>query len=533
MAALKEQVLQWSKAIEFFDKEDFVKAFEEFVAFADFGKIHFNVGMCAMRINDLEEAIAAFGRAIACDEYLAVAYMQRGTCLYHQGYIEDALDDFQEAFKKLRNNFYIDYTQLGLDFQVFACHVIFNIALCHIQLGDMDRGMRYLNEALNALPDDGKFNPDVADIKEAIKYQDRAPDYTVPYEVPPNAIFRPQDDNVKNAKKVDYLGKSKVVAGADATDNYTGFSGKRMRDLTLGRAPARAPREDKPSRDVVAKAPAAVTASKSAATTSNHVTLNRKGTSTAGSAVGSTQQPGQQSNDFPRERSPSSAAPGGNSGGTLARAATVGPNGARPRVPSRSSSVSGPGTLSALPPRNDGSYSRRPSLTDVPERGPRQRSHTTGHSAGYSDDAGRDYNGEGISSLLSPGSHSPSPMSSVSNRNLERDDPFNHVSVNQPPPPASAAGTSASTGTSGVPPGSIRVKCHYTESRVILVPASVSYADLRDRISAKFGMSDSPLSFKYKDDSGRLTLMVNDDDLNDAIDLSPAGRLELWCFLLD
>ena len=46
-----------------------------------------------------------------------------------------------------------------------------------------------------------------------------------PYEIPESLIFRPQDGSIQNAQKIDYLGKSKIIAGSVKEDNFIGFSG--------------------------------------------------------------------------------------------------------------------------------------------------------------------------------------------------------------------------------------------------------------------------------------------------------------------
>lgn len=57
-------------------------------------------------------------------------------------------------------------------------------------------------------------NIDTSKIEEALRKGEMAASEVFPYEIPDSLIFRPQEDNVKNSKKVDYLGKSKIVAGA-------------------------------------------------------------------------------------------------------------------------------------------------------------------------------------------------------------------------------------------------------------------------------------------------------------------------------
>eukprot|EP00842_Homolaphlyctis_polyrhiza_P003981 jgi/Hompol1/4584/HPOL_001906-RA len=410
MLAFKEQLVQWAQAAESWDSQDFERALQEFLNFADFSKIHFNVGMCFIRMNNIAEAVAAFARAIACDEYLSLAYMQRGICLYQLKMFDDALSDFQMAFKTLRGNYFIDYTQLGMPHQVFACHVIFNIALCHIQLDDPDRGLRYIEEARKAIPPEGsKYSPDVSDIEEAARVGTGAIQVCLPYEVPADLIFRPQEENVKNTRKVDYLGQSKVVAGVDSADNYTGFSGN---------PPAAALASDRLGLS------GATHSSKEYAELEANISLLVE------------MQPG---------------------------IATNGQS-AQPRSRSRSQQ-----------------RQRQQQFDELEDR-----------------------------------------MASVSVKNRE-------TVIGPLPGAISRQGTISSLNSNSG--DTIKVKCHYTESRIIIVHNTISFLDLQARVMTKFG-TEVPLNLKFKDANGQMIVMSNDDDLENAISSSPVGRLEIWCFVL-
>lgn len=94
-------------------------------------------------------------------------------------------------------------------------------------MGDYDRGLRYFEQALDSSRD-AKIQPDTYKIEEALRRGEDAIDMS-PYDISTSLIFRPQKDNVKNAKKVNYLGKSKVVAGSDSKDSFAGFSGRQKK----------------------------------------------------------------------------------------------------------------------------------------------------------------------------------------------------------------------------------------------------------------------------------------------------------------
>ncbi|CAG8660965.1 273_t:CDS:2, partial [Acaulospora morrowiae] len=70
------------------------------------------------------------------------------------------------------------------------------------------------------------------------------------------------------------------------------------------------------------------------------------------------------------------------------------------------------------------------------------------------------------------------------------------------------------------------------DTRIIMVPADIMFAELMKRIQEKFA-SDKPLKLKYKDDDGSLISMTDQEDLEIAIAMIPRstseiGRLELW-----
>lgn len=112
----------------------------------------------------------------------------------------------------------IDYTQLGLDFKLYSCQVLFNRALCYLELGEHDLGMTDMWRATREKQTQAHDMLDQA-------LRDKGQDCTV-FTVPQGVLYRPAESKVKNAKKKDYLGNSKVIAALDAKDAIPGFQGK-------------------------------------------------------------------------------------------------------------------------------------------------------------------------------------------------------------------------------------------------------------------------------------------------------------------
>lgn len=105
-----------------------------------------------------------YQRAVALDQYFAVAYFQQGVSNFLVGDFEEALANFNDTLLYLRGNTSIDYEQLGLKFQLYSCEVLFNRGLCYVYLQQTEAGMQDLQYASKE-----KVKPDHEVIDEAIK----------------------------------------------------------------------------------------------------------------------------------------------------------------------------------------------------------------------------------------------------------------------------------------------------------------------------------------------------------------------------
>ncbi|KAF8957488.1 hypothetical protein BGZ46_002178 [Entomortierella lignicola] len=80
----------------------------------------------------------------------------------------------------------------------------------------------------------------------------------------------------------------------------------------------------------------------------------------------------------------------------------------------------------------------------------------------------------------------------------------------------------------------LRVKCHYIDTRAVLVRADTPIKELIQRVQEKF-QSDRPLKLKYKDEDQHMLSMVDDEDwlMAQQVHRDTTGsldRMELWCF---
>ncbi|KAK3380421.1 hypothetical protein B0T24DRAFT_194069 [Lasiosphaeria ovina] len=225
--SLKQEIETWVAALAQYDNNEFGAALEEFEKIADTSKILFNMGVINATLGQHEQAVECFQRAVRLDQYLAVAYFQQGVSNFLLGDFEEALANFNDTLLYLRGNQIIDYTQLGLDFSLCSCEVLFNRGLCYIFLQQMEAGMQDLQYASKEkLP--GKDH-DVID--EAIK--EEAQGYTV-FSIPVGVVYRPNEAKVRNLKPKDYLGKARLVAASDRGNAFTGFAGSEIKSLGLG-----------------------------------------------------------------------------------------------------------------------------------------------------------------------------------------------------------------------------------------------------------------------------------------------------------
>lgn len=99
------------------------------------------------------------------------------------------------------------------------------------------------------------------------------------------------------------------------------------------------------------------------------------------------------------------------------------------------------------------------------------------------------------------------------------------------------------TSSNATMPCKLKIKAHYHDTRVLVVPGNIQFDDLLARIRVKFD-SKQPLRLQYKDEENELVLMIDQDDLamarhiaqlrsNNKTSLSSSSggleKLELWC----
>lgn len=236
---LFQEIETWVQALAHYDNNEFEESIRVFDEIADTSKILFNCGVIHATLGEHDKAVECYQRAIACDQYLAVAYFQQGVSNFLVGDFEEALANFNDALLYLRGNTYIDYDQLGLKFRLYSCEVLFNRGLCYIYLRQEKPGMQDFGYAQKE-----KMTADHDVIDDAIR--EKAEGYTV-FSIPVGVLYRPNEAKVKNLKTKDYLGKARLIATSNTTNTSTGFQGAEKKAAMMVEMAAK---DDRPAEQI-------------------------------------------------------------------------------------------------------------------------------------------------------------------------------------------------------------------------------------------------------------------------------------------
>ncbi|NWT66597.1 NCF2 factor, partial [Prunella himalayana] len=217
--SLVETIRLWQEGVCAADRKDWSAALGAFTAVQNPpAKICFNIGCIQLVLGRLAEAEEAFTRSIGCDKHLAVAYFQRGTVFYRRQNHGRAVEDFKEALAQLRGNQLIDYKILGLRYRLFACEILYNIALVYATMESWEKAEEHLTLAMSMKSEPQHNKIDRA--MEAILKQKLCELVAIPA----GKLFRPNEKQVAQLEKKDYLGKAMVVASVVDKDDFSGFA---------------------------------------------------------------------------------------------------------------------------------------------------------------------------------------------------------------------------------------------------------------------------------------------------------------------
>ncbi|GAB1285541.1 Neutrophil cytosol factor 2 [Apodemus speciosus] len=235
--SLAEAIRLWNEGVLAADKKDWKGALETFSEVQDpHSRICFNIGCMHTILENMQAAEQAFTKSINRDKHLAVAYFQRGMLYYSMEKYDLAIKDLKEALTQLRGNQLIDYKILGLQFKLFACEIVehsnkadtdestiqskvlYNIALMHAKKEEWKKAEEQL-----ALATSMKSEPRHSKIDKAMESIWKQKLFE-PVVIPVGRLFRPNERQVAQLAKKDYLGKATVVASVVHQDNFSGFA---------------------------------------------------------------------------------------------------------------------------------------------------------------------------------------------------------------------------------------------------------------------------------------------------------------------
>ncbi|KNE69084.1 hypothetical protein AMAG_13954 [Allomyces macrogynus ATCC 38327] len=494
MNSLKQELVQWHEACQAYDNGEYETALDLFNPILNSSRILFNVGMTFLNMGQPQDAVLAFDDAIEHDHYLAVAQFQFGVTHYLLGQYSEAEALFQAALDSTRGNLVIDYHQLGLDFRLYACEVLFNQALSFAQLGETVTASLLLENARKGARTQEHEDRICAGVDH---------DGAEPFRVPPKCLFRPPAAKLSNMSKTRFVGHSKVVAAVRSDDRdldamkrlsiadepVQAFSGTLTRTL---QSPVATTPRDLP-RDLPPRPP-----SRSQHPSPPHPPPSHPPPPHPAA------QPASESPSFISTR----------------RLSSMGmfrpnPNRAVPRA-------------AAAPPRPARPDEPNPKVRSLPPP-PRPRPPSGEHARTQA---------MSLERRVVPVSSPPSSSSMASPRVLSRPpspgtSPMASPRVlSRPPSPGRTASHLSRSSVENMRTRSstmLHVKVHFGDTRMLLLPADATFADLVQAIRTKF---QTQVAFRpmFRDMDGELVTMTDDDDVAYARSLAAdPNRIHLWC----
>ena len=217
--SLKEEIILWSQAIAHYDKDELKEALLILKKLKKSSRLYFNIGIIYRVRGQNQDAIKAFTKATLLDPWFAAAYFMKAVSYCESDRFNEAVTELNESLQRLRGNAMIDYSQLGLNLVLESADVLLNRGICY-----------YMLKKTNYAKDDLKAAQEVAPSDHCsigLKLEDLA---SVPFALAEVVeVFCPPSNKITKDEKVDYLGKSKIIAAVDESDTFTGFLGRVQR----------------------------------------------------------------------------------------------------------------------------------------------------------------------------------------------------------------------------------------------------------------------------------------------------------------
>ncbi|KAG5462267.1 MAG: hypothetical protein BJ554DRAFT_5431, partial [Olpidium bornovanus] len=484
-ALKKAELLQWHEAVTAFDKEDFNKALELFGDIAESAKINFNIGVILAGFDDHEGAVRAktYGRlrskrAPAVNAYIEALKLDQyfAVAYFQKGVSNFLLRKFEEALDDFNDAHLVSSLPLGSAVPVSICEAAICGGLCHAYLDKEEEATADLAAANNE-----RQTPDHDVVSRALE---EGIDGLGVFTMPQGLLYRPPEAKVKNVNKVDYLGSSKLIAAVERSEMFTGFKGAHLRKLTVCRiviAPAKTAQNGEG--DSAVSAPPSLQRSATVAGSSDGSSLAYRNNQFTRRALREKPMNDNAGGQVPNRND-------GQGGGVSDRPVGLRRRATDATLPTRQNTAQ-PLLARANTSATIGRNNRAPSLVPLV-----------------------------TTNLPSSPHNSPTVRSSAG-----------ASSENGSASPGAVFAFDSESGKSLV----LKVKCHYSDTRVVVVNLNATFAQLSERIQQKF-CAPKPLILKYKDEDGELVLMTDQEDMDLArgIHLGSSGgsasKLEVWCF---
>lgn len=162
-----QDLTQWLSALDQFSKGRLSNALEIFKTIQHkSSKICYNIGSIYSIVGDHSTAISYFEMAVKHDNYMAITFFQIGVSHFLSGSYEKAALSFNNALRLMRGNSVINYQQLGLNYKLYSCEIMYNRALSYFYSGQVIVGIYDLGFAVK----EKRYIPEHDILDEALAY---------------------------------------------------------------------------------------------------------------------------------------------------------------------------------------------------------------------------------------------------------------------------------------------------------------------------------------------------------------------------
>lgn len=172
-------------------------------------KVTYNIASIYATLGDHESAVVYFKRAIDLDNYMAISHFQTGVSRFLSGQYIKAAASFNTALKLLRGNPVINYQQLGLEYKLYSCEIMYNRALAYIYSGQMSVGIYDMGFAVK----ERRYIPEHAILDDALKHFSQDHDDVQSDKKAKNTqptLKTPAENNAKSSQRFSVLGPPKA-----------------------------------------------------------------------------------------------------------------------------------------------------------------------------------------------------------------------------------------------------------------------------------------------------------------------------------